>query len=185
MSQPRNPQPAKLVIGLLANDKSLMPEVAEKLERIFGSVDMISAWMDFDFTEYYAKEMGTPLYRRMMTFGRLIRQKDLASIKLATNDLEQTYTDDGRRCVNIDPGYLLYERFVLATGKNYSHRIYIGRRIYADLTLIFQQGTYQALPWTYPDYADQKMIRFLKQVREKYGADLRTQSSALGELDRP
>ena len=185
MSQPRNPQPAKLVIGLLANNKTLMPEVAEKLERAFGSMDMISAWMDFDFTEYYAKEMGAPLYRRMMTFGGLIRQKELANIKLATNALEQSYADSGRRCVNIDPGYLLYERFVLATGKNFSHRIYIGQRIYADLTLIFQQGTYQTLPWTYPDYADQRMIWFLKQVREKYGADLRRQSSASGEIDRP
>ena len=182
MSHPRNPQPAKLVIGLLVNDKKLMPDVAAKLEHAFGAMDMISAWMDFDFTDYYAKEMGKPLYRRMMAFGELIRQKDLADIKLATNDLEQSYAHSGRRCVNIDPGYLLYERFVLATGKNYSHRIYIGRRIYADLTLIFQQGTYQSLPWTYPDYADQRMIGFLKQVREKYGADLQAYSS-LGEFE--
>jgi hypothetical protein len=180
MSIPRNPQPAKLVIGLLVNDKALMPDVAAKLEHAFGAIDMISAWMDFDFTDYYAKEMGKPLYRRMMAFGELIRQKDLADIKLATNKLEQSYVHNGRRCVNIDPGYLLYERFVLATGKNYSHRIYIGRRIYADLTLTFQQGTYQSLPWTYPDYADQRMIGFLKQVRDKYGADLRSHSS-LGE----
>lgn len=183
MSLPRKPQPAKLVIGVLVNDKALMPEVAEKLEHAFGAMDMISAWMDFDFTEYYAKEMGSPLYRRMMTFGQLIRQKDLPSIKLATNDMEQSYADGGRRCVNIDPGYLLYERFVLATGKNYSHRIYIGQRIYADLTLIFQLGAYQTLPWTYPDYADQRMIWFLKQVREKYGADLKALSSASGKFD--
>lgn len=184
MSRPRNPQPAKLVIGLLVNDKSLMPDVAAKLEHTFGAMDMVSAWMDFEFTEYYAKEMGKPLYRRMLAFGKLIQQHDLANAKLTTNGLENLYADSGRRCVNIDPGYLLYERFVLATGKNYSHRIYIGRRIYADLTLIFQQGTYQSLPWTYPDYADQRMIGFLKQVREKYGEDLRTQSS-LGEFDSP
>lgn len=177
MSQPRNPQPAKLVIGLLVNDKQLMPSVAAKLENTFGAMDMISAWMDFDFTEYYAKEMGKALYRRVMAFEGLIRQKDLADIKLATNDLEQLFADGDRRCVNIDPGYLLYERFVLATGKNYAHRIYIGRRIYADLTLIFQQGTYQSLPWTYPDYADPRMIRFLKQVREKFGADLQAHTS--------
>lgn len=177
MSHPRSPQPAKLVIGLLVNDKSLMPGVAEKLAHAFGAMDMVSAWMDFDFTEYYAQEMGKPLYRRMITFKGLIQQKDLADIKLTTNDLEQSYADSGRRCVNIDPGYLLYERFVLATGKNYSHRIYIGRRIYADLTLIYQHGTYQSLPWTYPDYADHRMIRFLKQVREKYGQDLKTHAS--------
>ncbi len=62
---------------------------------------------------------------------------------------------------------------MLATGKNYSHRIYIGRGIYADLTLIYQRGAYQALPWTYPDYADQPLRRFLLAVRRKYTVDLR------------
>ena len=75
--------------------------------------------------------------------------------------------------VNIDPGYLLHERFVLATGKNYSHRIHIGKGIYADLTLIFARGRYEPLPWTYPDYASENMLTFLKQVRKKYGVDLR------------
>lgn len=174
MSQPQAAKPSKLVIGILLNNKSLLHEVAANLVQMFGKLDMLSAWMDFDFTEYYAKEMGKPLYRRMLVFSELIEQQDLAKIKLATNEVEKTYAIDGNRRVNIDPGYLLYERFVLATGKNYSHRIYIGHRIYADLTLIFQQGTYQSLPWTYPDYGDQKMVGFLNQVREKYGADIRS-----------
>ena len=80
---------------------------------------------------------------------------------------------DGKRSVNIDPGYLLYERFVLATGKNYSHRIYVGQGIYADLTLIFQKGAYRPLPWTYPDYADAPMADFLMEVRHKYGEDIK------------
>jgi hypothetical protein len=63
---------------------------------------------------------------------------------------------------------MLHERFVLASGKNFSHRIYIGLGIYADLTLIYQKGSFQKLPWTYPDYADQAMLNFLDQVRLKY-----------------
>ena len=174
MSQPQNPQSAKLVMGLLVHDKLLIPIVAKHLEQVFGQIDMISPWMDFNYTEYYAAEMGSPLHRRVLTFRNLIDQQELAAIKLATNALEKTFSTDGNRGVNIDPGYLLYERFVLATGKNYSHRIYIGQRIYADLTLIFQQGNYQSLPWTYPDYADVRMISFLRRVRDKYAADRRT-----------
>ena len=75
--------------------------------------------------------------------------------------------------VNLDPGYMLLERFVLASGKNFSHRIYIGRRIYADLTLIYTKGRFQTLPWTYPDYAEQNMLTYLEQVRKKYVADLK------------
>jgi len=177
MSRPKASQPAKLIIGALFNDKGLLHDVAYKLERRFGKIDVVSAWMDFDFTDYYAIEMGTPLARRMLVFKDLIEQSALAGIKLATNELEKSFTRDGKRCVNIDPGYLLYERFVLATGKNYAHRIYIGSGIYADLTLIFQQGAYQSLPWTYPDYGDGRMLSFLMQVRQKYGADIRVRSA--------
>jgi hypothetical protein len=177
MSKPQTAQPAKLVIGILVHDKVLLPPVAGHLEQAFGQIDMISAWMAFNFTQYYTGEMGTPLHRRMLTFKNLIAQQDLAAIKLATNEVEKAYAVDGKRCANIDPGYLLYERFVLATGKNYSHRIYIGQRIYADLTLIFQKGNYRALPWTYPDYAEARMISFLKQVRDKYAVDRQAAAS--------
>lgn len=173
MSQPQSAKPAKLVVGLLLNSKSLLSEITRDLAQRFGKIDMTSAWMDFDYTDYYTKEMGKPLFRRMLVFRRLIEQTDLAKIKLATNDMELSYAINGKRCVNIDPGYLLLERFVLGTGKNYTHRIYVGHGIYADLTLIFQKGAYRALPWTYPDYQDGNMIEFLNQVRRKYAADLR------------
>ena len=172
MSLPQPPKPSKLVIGVLINNKALLPEVAHELKQGFGAVDLISPWMDFDFTNYYAAEMGKPLYRRMMAFRELIAQKDLVRIKLHTNELELKYASEGRRHVNIDPGYLLYERFVLATGKNFTHRIYIDQGIYADLTLIYQKGNFQKLPWTYPDYAETRMAHFLLQVRQKYASDL-------------
>lgn len=181
MSRPQAPKPAKLVIGLLLNQKSLVTEICADLEDSFGKIEMLSDWMDFNYTDYYAPEMGRPLYRRMLVFKSLIEQQALAGIKVATNEIEKHYAVNGQRQVNIDPGYLLYERFVLATGKNYAHRIYIGEHIYADLTLIYERGTYRPLPWTYPDYADTKMISFLTEVREKYGADLRSRSRS-GDL---
>jgi hypothetical protein len=97
----------------------------------------------------------------------------LAQIKVRTNQIEQHYGRDGKRSVNIDPGYLLQERFVLASGKNYSHRIYLSEGIYADLTLIYHQGRFQQLPWTYPDYADGPMLRVLERIRHKYVLDMK------------
>jgi hypothetical protein len=173
MSLPQDAQPAKLVISLLMNDKAALLEVTHEMMSTFGAIDMISGWMDFDYTDYYAAEMGSPLHRRMLVFKTLIAQDALPQIKLRTNALEDRLAEDGRRSVNIDPGYLLMERFVLATGKNYAHRIYIGSGIFADLTLIFKQGDFQTLPWTYPDYGDAPMRSFLKHARRKYAADLR------------
>lgn len=173
MSHPQSPSPAKLVIGLFTKEKELFLPVASELSDRFGDIDMISRWFSFDYTSYYEPEMGAPLYRRIVVFKRLIEQEDLPGIKRATNEIEKGHTEEGKRQVNIDPGYLLHERFVLATGKNFTHRIYIGRGIYADLTLIYTKGNFQTLPWTYPDYASEQMTGFLREVRKKYTIDLK------------
>ena len=117
--------------------------------------------------------MGRPLFRRVLAFEKLIQQKDLATIKVETIQLEQKYFRNKKRRVNIDPGYLLHERFVLATAKNFAHRIYIGQRIYADLTLIYTNGSFHSLPWTYPDYRAKNMLACLNRVRNKYIVDFK------------
>ena len=172
MSLPRPPKPAKLVIGFFLKEKRLAVDVVETLVEKFGPVDLTSQWFPFNLTTYYDDEMGTPLFRRMLAFKGLIKQGALADIKLFTNDFEREHSIDGKRSVNIDPGYLLHERFVLATGKNFSHRIYIGSGIYADLTLIYLKGHFKTLPWTYPDYASGNVMTFLEWVRKKYVIDL-------------
>jgi hypothetical protein len=179
MSEPQAPAPAKLIAGFFLKDKALADDIARDLQDRLGAVDMVSAWLEFDYTTYYEKEMGAPLSRRMMAFKTLVQQTQLAAFKRATNELEHKYRQQGRRRVNIDPGYLLAERLVLATGKNFTHRIYIGEGIYADLTLIYQRGAFRCLPWTYPDYADSRMIAFLTLVRKKYMLDLKRFGNSL------
>jgi hypothetical protein len=178
MSRPQPPRPAKLVIGLFMADSSLLAEAAPILEDRFGPPDTVSPWMAFDYTTYYRPEMGQHLTRRMLSFRDLIHQADLPGIKGFTNGVEERFSREGRRTVNIDPGYLLLERFVLATGKNFTHRIYLNDGIYADLTLLYQKGAFRTLPWTYPDYADEKMIRFLELVRRRYILDLKRTGDA-------
>ncbi len=174
MSIPKNPDPAKLVVGCIMNDKASVEMLFPLLEKAFGPVDMISRWLDFAYTDYYYKEMGSPLFRKVFVFKNLIAQDDLALIKEKTNRIETRFTTSGRRMVNIDPGYLVSSRFILATGKEYSHRIYIGRKIYADLTLMYSKKEgFKTLDWTYPDYASQSMISFLSKVRDKYLLDLK------------
>jgi Domain of unknown function (DUF4416) len=173
MSTPQAPKPAKLIIGLIMKDKTLIEPLTVALCAAYGPLDLVSAWLPFDYTTYYEPEMGAQLVRRMLAFKNLVHQGDLPAIKLATNRLEEAYSQNGKRRVNLDPGYLLLERLVLASGKNFSHRIYLGDGIYADLTLIYRHGAFEKLPWTYPDYADQPMLGFLQQVRSKYAVDLK------------
>ncbi len=174
MSTPKKSDPAKLVVGCIMNEKACINSVYPMLENEFGKVDLISSWLDFAYTDYYYKEMGSPLYRKVFVFNDLIEQDDLAMIKEKTNIIEKEFEKQGNRSVNIDPGYLVSSRFILATGKEYSHRIYIGRNIYADLTLMYSKKKgFITLDWTYPDYASESMISFLLKVRNKYLIDLK------------
>ena len=172
MSTPKEPLPAKLLVGFFMKDKDLFHEIFPIIEGKLGKSDIVSPWFGFDYTDYYEKEMGTKLFRRIIVFQDLIEQESLAKIKNITNTIEKMYESDGNRSVNIDPGYMLPSRFILATGKDYTHRVYIGEKIYADLTLIFKNGDFQTLEWTYPDYAARDMKDFLLKVRGKYLLDL-------------
>jgi hypothetical protein len=176
MSTPKPPLPAKLVVGVFLQQQRLIAPVAAELQASFGAPDIVSGWMAFDRTRYYEAEMGAGLVRRMFAISPLIAQDRLAEIKLAANALEDRFRRDGRRRVNIDPGYLLPERFVLASGKNHAHRIHVGQGIYADLTLVYAHGEFRPLEWTYPDYAAGRMRAFLAAVRRRYLFQLRKET---------
>ena len=173
MSTPSEPEKVKLITSLFSPQKDLIDLVIREMESIFGPVDWKSRDLFFDRTKYYAREMGWPLFRRFISFKDLIKPEDLIEIKLKTNQIEERYVEEGKRRINIDPGYIALERLILATGKNYTHRIYLGQGIYADLTLIYQRGTFQPLEWTYRDYSDPEMIDCFNRLREGYKNQIR------------
>lgn len=154
-------------------EKPLFEPLAAALAEKYGPVDMVSPWFPFEFTTYYDAEMGTPLFRRMIAFHPLIKPSELPRIKVDTHALESRHLREDRRQANVDPGYMAPERFVLATGKNFTHRIYLDMGVYADLTLVYTKGRFQKLPWTYPDYLEKNLLAFLERVRNKYMFDLR------------
>ena len=120
-------------------------------------MDFLSMSGAFPYTTYYDNEMGRGIRRQTAGFLNLVAPESLPDIKLRTNEIETSLLRDGKRQVNIDPGLLSPERFVLATGKNFTHRVYLRDGIYADLTLIYQKGAYRPLPWTYPDYREPRV----------------------------
>lgn len=167
MSIPREPEPAQLFMGILYSDVDAYKKAIIELEWVYGYMDFLSEPRVFKETCYYNNEMGTPIFRTYGTFEKLVHQDVLVNVKLFTNNLEHKLAVNGKRRVNLDPGVMSEERLVLATGKNYTHRVYLSHGIYADLTLIFQRGEYCPLPWTYPDYRDSRLRHFLGVLRQK------------------
>jgi len=173
MSTPKESDKVKLFSSIFSAEKELIDKVVEELTDLFGQPDIISPWLLFDRTRYYEREMGWPLHRRFIVFRDFIKPEDIVDTKLKTNRIEGNYSNEDKRRVNIDPGYISLERIVLATGKNYTHRIYLSNGIYADLTLVFNKGTFKPLEWTYRDYSDPDSIDFFNNERERYKNQLR------------
>jgi hypothetical protein len=173
MGKPKEPKPAKLFMSLIALEDDIFHHGLEDLRSTYGKTDMVSERLPFDLTGYYTDEMGKPLFRYFITFGRLIPIPILPDVKLATNRLEEKYArPDGGRRINIDPGYICLEHVILATTKRYTHRPYLRDGIYADLTLIYRNKSFQPLEWTYPDYRTEAVVTLFNQSRKKYLEDL-------------
>ena len=173
MSRPRKSDKVKLISSLFSPDKSVIDRVVVQMSEIFGPIEWSSPEMFFDRTRYYAREMGWPLHRRFVSFEELISPEVLVEVKLKTNEIENEYIAGVNRRINIDPGYISPERLILATGKNYIHRIYLSKGIYADLTLIFKRGGFMPLEWTYRDYSDPEMIEYFNELRKTYMVQLK------------
>lgn len=173
MSELREPFPGKLVMSIFAKTVELLEEACTLCTALWGEIEQASSVLPFNQTDYYRPEFGTDLVRRFYCFKKLVPQNCLINVKLNVHKLEYQNCIDGRRKFNIDPGILTLERLILATGKNYTHRIYLGEGVFADLTLIFKQGSFRALQWTYPDYASPESIEFWNGVRQSYLNELK------------
>ncbi|MBI4329711.1 MAG: DUF4416 family protein [Chloroflexi bacterium] len=176
MGKPAPARPVKVFAGLLTGRPSCLPQARAALEETLGPADYASEVMDFTFTGYYEEEMGVALKRQFFSFDRLETPEKLAEIKLFTNSLEEKWAENGRRLVNLDPGYLNEARVVLASTKDFAHRIYIGQGIYAEITLLFQHKRFEPLPWTYPDFRSEAYHRVLGAMRARYVRQVRASS---------
>jgi len=166
-----DPKPVKLIIGILAANHNCLHTAAELLNDKFGKVDLSSEVWPFNQTDYYKEQTGPRILRQFVSIKRLIEPGLLAKIKLRTNKLEQKLVKKLAlpltRPVNLDPGIIEPSKLILATTKNYSHRIYIGRKMYAEVTLIFDKGCWRPQAYTYPDYKQQCYFDFFDKVRTR------------------
>lgn len=177
MSIPTQALPVKLVFSVFAQAALMLNDTLSRLSALYGPPDFVSPQVPFDYTDYYSPEMGGTLVRRFLSMEKLIRPEALPDIKLATNEIEKESASEAHRQVNIDPGYLSPAHLILATGKGYTHRPYLRDGIYADLTLVYQGKKFCSLPWTYPDYADEKQLVMLSAIRSRYLLQLKMAES--------
>jgi len=160
-------------MGLIVRSLELIDNTKSHVEAGFGRVDIVSGTIPFTHTSYYSSEMGSPLWRLWLSHEPLISPGDIVGIKLTTNEIEAALGINGRRQVNLDPGYLSLCKFVLVTTKNAAHRIYLGDGIYGELTLSYRNHSWTPLRWTYPDHREREALEFFGKVRKSYLTQLK------------
>lgn len=169
MAQPKEFAPVKLICGVIYKEDALYDEVKRRLVAEWGRVDSESAPFPFDLTEYYEAEMGPGLVRRFMSFETLIAPESLPERKIRAIAIEESLRREHGsrgRPVNIDPGYLSASALVMATAKDFAHRIPLGRGIFAHLEFLFTKTSVKTLEWTYPDLRREPPQAYFRSVRE-------------------
>lgn len=165
--------PVKLVIGFIFREEQTFNKARSILEKEFGRIDFLSAKFAFTHTDYYKSEFGECLKRRFVSFGRLIDPKALPKIKLTSNSIEKKLSKNSKRLINIDPGYLDLARLVLASTKDYCHRIYLDKGIYAEVTLTYRNKSFIPWEWTYLDYRSPEYTGIFNNIRDIYAGQVR------------
>jgi hypothetical protein len=161
--------PVKLIAAITFHPHFDTEMVFEELEDLNSTIDLMSEVFDFNkFTSYYEAEMGSLLHKKFISFLELIKPEKLPGIKVQTINIEQKFLIKQNRQINIDPGYITQAKLILATTKNYSHRIYLGEGIFGDLHMHFSNKSFQPQSWTYPDYKNEQNILFFNSVRSRY-----------------
>jgi hypothetical protein len=176
MAQPREFCPVKPICGLIYKEEALYAEAKTRLEAGWGRVDSESGAFPFDLTGYYEDEMGGGLVRRFVSFATLVPPESLPAAKLRAIELESMIRQERGvtgRPVNIDPGYLTASALVMATAKDFAHRVPLGRGIYAHLEFLFTRTGVRTLDWTYPDLRREPPQAYFREVREIYLRQLR------------
>ncbi|MFN3505237.1 MAG: DUF4416 family protein [Caldimicrobium sp.] len=170
MSFPKEPDPVLFFIAVTEREKGFFLTLKHIFEEDLGMFLLQSTTYDFsEFTNYYEKEMGKPLWKTFYFFEYLKDPSFLLDLKHLCFKVErENATAEGKRNINLDPGYLTLSKIVLSTFKDYAHRIYLGRSVYGEVTLIFREGSFHPLAWTYPDYKQEDVIQSFNLVRKLY-----------------
>lgn len=170
MGEPSRASPALLLLAAFSRHDAALAWAGHRASAAWGPVAVESPVFEFVQTDYYQATMGPDLRKRFFSFARAFNPADLAEVKLQTNQWEREYAGQAGhrelRPLNLDPGYLTLGKLVLASTKNHAHRIYLARGVYAEVTLFYRDGRWQAHPWTFPDYRRPEYAAFFSRCRE-------------------
>ena len=169
------PPRVKLIAAVLVRAEESLTACRKALEERFGPTDGATEPFLFLFSNFYQEEMGPDLRKVLWSFDSLRDAGQMVEIKRQAVQIEESHRLKGKggRRLNIDPGFLSADRFVLTSRKDAGHRIFLDSGVFGEVTLLFSRGRYRPLSWTYPDYRMEMVGGFLRQVRTRFLRQMR------------
>jgi hypothetical protein len=172
MARIQHPPPGRLIASVIYSHIDAVADALTMLEKQFGRILGETCDIRCSSAHKYAEEMGEELQRRFFAFEKPVQRDSLPAIKSTCHKIEKQLGDRIHdytfRAANIDPGILTTENLAMASHRDYNHRIYLGRGVYAEIQLIYARGQYTRLPWTEPDFCHHEAIELFLRVRESF-----------------
>ncbi|MBU8933798.1 MAG: DUF4416 family protein [candidate division Zixibacteria bacterium] len=174
MARIQKPPPGRLVVSIIYSSLDALADSLRVIERKFSRVECETIEIPCSTQDRYREEMGDNLQRRIFSFEQPVPVDSLPEIKANCHKIEPMFSDCVRdfhfRTVNIDPGILTPDKLVMASHREYNHRLYLGNGVFGQIELIHSQGQFMRLPWTNPDFCHSEAMDLFNRVRESFDA---------------
>jgi hypothetical protein len=169
MGQPTFHAPVARLLAVITRYDEALAWTKATLAGAWGPVALQSPSFPFRETDYYTATMGPELNKTFLVFEPLADPGDVADWKFRSNAWEDEYAalrrHDELRPLNLDVGYITPAKLVLASTKDHAHRMYLGRGMYAEVTLFYKHRMWQHHDFTFPDYRRADYHAFFEEVR--------------------
>jgi len=170
MGQPTPHNPVHIILAIFSRYEVALDWAQARVVATWGPIAMASSRFEFRETNYYQSTMGSDIRKQFLLCEQPHDPGELAAMKLLANAWEEEYAATAGlpepRPLNIDPGYLTLGKLVLASTKDFAHRIYLSRGIFAEVTLLYRHNRWQHHDFTFPDYRREDYQKFFSECRE-------------------
>ena len=160
---------AKLIAFVIAPQNFFEEIWVNKLSDYFGNFEHKGTFFPFDKTDYYKPEMGENLHRCVLSFEGLIEPENIGNYKNKSIELENSLKNkEGNRALNIDIGYMDFDKIVLPSTKRGPFKLYAGGGMWLDMVLTYAKGNFTPTSWAFADFKDNPYKKDLLLIREKF-----------------
>ena len=160
---------AALIAFVLLPSPEWPAEILSKLTSVFGNIRHLGKLFPFDKTDYYTPEMGSGLFRGVLSFENTVEPQNIGVEKEKSNALELKLAASlEHRKINIDIGYMDLDKVVLPSYKRGPFKLYAGNGLWLDMILHYAKGKFLPTAWAFDDFKRNPYEHDLLLIREKF-----------------